>query len=192
VGTTIVLARHGETDWNRERRFQGRADIPLNDAGRAQARELAERLRSDSVSVLYTSPLRRAAETARIVGERLRLPVRASEPLSEIDVGSWQGLTVDEVRARFPEAAWVSWSAGWEGGESYEELDRRVVAALHELAALHAGERVAVVTHGGPMRAAIAASLGLSFETARPLLPSLANGEIVRLAVRNGALQQVD
>jgi uncharacterized phosphatase len=192
VSTTIVLARHGETDWNRERRFQGRADIPLNDAGRAQARELAERLRSDSVSALYTSPLRRAAETARIVGERLDLPVRVSEPLSEIDVGSWQGLTIDEVRARFPEATRVSWSAGWEGGESYEELDRRVAAALLELAALHVRERFAVVTHGGPIRAAIAASLGLSFEVARPLLPSLANGEIVRLTARNGFLQRVD
>jgi probable phosphoglycerate mutase len=192
VVTTIVLVRHGETDWNRERRFQGRADTPLNDAGRAQARDLVERLRRERVSAVYTSPLRRAAETAHIVAERLGLPVRVSEPMCEIDVGSWEGLTIEEVRVHFPHDEQIAWSSGWDGGESYEELDRRVVAALLELAAMHPDEHVAVVTHGGPIRAAIAASHGLSFESARPLLPSLANGEIVRLTIRDGAVQRVD
>ncbi len=190
--TTIVLVRHGETDWNREHRFQGRADVPLNEVGREQARELSGRLRSEPVSALYTSPLRRAAETADIVGERLGLPVLTCEPMCEIDVGSWEGLTIEEVRTRFPQDARTAWSAGWAGGETYDDLDRRVVAALLALAAAHDDERVAVVTHGGPIRSAIAASLGLSFETARPQLPFLANGEIVRVAVGSDAVQRLD
>ena len=122
MATTIVLVRHGETDWNRESRFQGHADTPLNEAGRAQSRDLAERLVAEQVTALYTSPLRRAAETAAIVGERLGLPVRTSEPMREIDVGSWEGLTVDEVRARFPDEEKPAWSSGWDGGETHDEL----------------------------------------------------------------------
>jgi broad specificity phosphatase PhoE len=183
VATTIVLVRHGETDWNRERRFQGRADTPLNDAGRAQARELAELLASEPLAALYTSPLRRALETATIVGARLGLEVGTSEAMQEIDVGSWQGLTVDEVRARFPEEAHVTWAGGWDGGETYAQLDERVVAGLLELGARHEGRHLAVITHGGPIRSAIAASHGLSFDDARPLFEPLANCAVVRVAV---------
>ena len=87
--TTIVLVRHGETDWNRENRFQGHADTPLNEAGRAQARELAERFVDEPVAAIRTSPLRRAAETARIIAARLDLEAHPLEALREIDVGSW-------------------------------------------------------------------------------------------------------
>ena len=192
MATTIVLVRHGETDWNRERRFQGHADTPLNGAGRAQSRDLAERLTAERVTALYTSPLRRAAETANIVGERLGLPIRTSEPMREIDVGSWEGLTIDEVRARFPDEAKLAWSSGWNGGETYHELDARVVPALLALAVTHDGEHVAVVTHGGPIRSAIAASHGLSFEDARPLFEPLANCAIVRLTVEGDTVRRLD
>ena len=191
MATTIVLIRHGETDWNREHRFQGHADTPLNDAGRRQARDLAERLVAEPVTVLYTSPLRRALETATIVGERLGLALRTSEPMQEIDVGSWEGLTIDEVRARFPTEEKIACSAGWEGGETYDELDERVVAGLSELAAIHDGQHVAVVTHGGPIRSAIAASHGLSFEEARPLFEPLENCAVLRFAVQDGTIEAV-
>src|SRR5947209_18922800 len=83
VATTIVMVRHGETDWNRENRFQGRADPPLNDTGRAQAVELAEQLLAEGAAALYTSPLRRARETAVIVGEGLGLPVQIADDLQD-------------------------------------------------------------------------------------------------------------
>ena len=133
MATTIVLVRHGETDWNRDRRFQGRADQPLNETGRAQARELAESLRDEPVSVLYTSPLRRASETAEILAERLGLEARPLDALLEIDVGTWEGLTIDDVRVRFPEQAAVDWRSGWEDGETYTGLEQRVIPALLEL-----------------------------------------------------------
>jgi broad specificity phosphatase PhoE len=100
--TRILLARHGETEWNRLGRWQGHADPPLNDLGRRQAEILAEQLAGDTVSAVYSSDLRRARETARIVAERIGLPVTEDSALREIDVGSWSGLTRDEVRERFP------------------------------------------------------------------------------------------
>jgi broad specificity phosphatase PhoE len=192
VTTTIVLVRHGETDWNRERRYQGHADTPLNEAGRAQARELAEMLRSEDVSAVYTSPLRRASETARIVAGRLGLEARELEPLREIDVGDWQGLTVDEVRTRFPERADVAWHSGWPNGETHDELAARVVPALLELGRRHTGDRVLGVTHAGPIRAALSAATGLAHEESRARIGPLTNCAVFRFAVRDGCLERVD
>jgi probable phosphoglycerate mutase len=189
LATTIVMVRHGETDWNRERRFQGHADTPLNEAGRAQSAALADALAGDDLTAVYTSPLRRAAETAEIVGARLGLHVHPLEALREIDVGEWQGLTVDEVKERHPELE--DWRSGWHGGETYETLSARVIPALVALAADHANERVLAVTHAGPMRAALAAAMGLSYDEARPLIGPLDNCVAFRFAVRDGKLEQV-
>src|SRR5262249_5745086 len=101
--TTILLARHGETAWNRDLRWQGHADPPLTDRGRQQARGVSDRLADVRVAAVYSSDLRRALETAAIVAERSCLPVNAVPALREVDVGSWSGLTFDEVEARFPE-----------------------------------------------------------------------------------------
>ena len=192
MATTIVLVRHGETDWNRDRRFQGHADQPLNEAGRSQARELAEQLRVEPVTALYTSPLQRASETAAILGATFGLEPRALDALLEIDVGAWEGLTIDEVRARYPEQAGEDWRSGWGDGETYEELSQRVVPALVGLGAEHDGGHVLAVTHAGPLRAAIAASMQLTYDDARPLIGPLANCAVYRFAIRDGALEPVD
>jgi broad specificity phosphatase PhoE len=192
VPTTIVLVRHGETDWNRERRFQGHADTPLNDAGRRQARELAEALGSERLSAVYTSPLRRASETARIVAGELGLEARELEALREIDVGDWQGMTVDEVRARFPERADVAWRSGWPNGETNEELAARVVPALFDLGRRHAGNRVLGVTHAGPIRAALAAAAGLSYDESGEQIGPLENCATFHFAIRDGDIERAD
>ena len=152
--TGILLARHGETDWNRIGRWQGHADPPLNDAGRRQAAELAERLAGDGIAAVYSSDLRRARETAREVGERLGLEVVEDPALREIDVGSWSGLTRAEVEQRFPEG-YARWLAGEIGhdGETREQLTERVVAAVERIARAHRGATVLVVSHGGAIRA---------------------------------------
>jgi broad specificity phosphatase PhoE len=151
---TILLVRHGETDWNRERRWQGHAERPLNETGRTQARELAERLAEDPPEAIVSSDLGRARETAEIVGARLGLPVELDPRLREVDVGEWSGLTMAEIEVRYPEAMRrrLQGGTGWEEGETYEEMGARVLAALHEIASRHTG-RVLVVTHGGAMRA---------------------------------------
>lgn len=145
--TEILLVRHGETDWNRDRRWQGHADPPLNEEGRRQAQALAEALAGEDVAAVYSSDLLRAHETARIVAERLGLEVTALPDLREVDVGSWSGLTRDEIAHRFPGAE------RWEGGETREEMAERVLGAVRRIAAAHPGGRVLVVTHGGPVRA---------------------------------------
>ena len=190
--TVLLLARHGETDWNRERRFQGHADRPLNDVGRRQAYELAELLRVDAVATVYTSPLKRASETARIVSARFGVEPRELEALREIDVGDWEGLTIEEVRARFPEQLDVAWRSGWPNGESHDELGARVLPALLELESLHFGETVLGVTHAGPIRVALAAAADLTHEESRARIGPLENCVVFRFTVEDGKLERVD
>jgi probable phosphoglycerate mutase len=151
--TRILLARHGETDWNRVGRWQGQADPPLNDAGRRQAAELAERLAGDGIAAIYSSDLARASQTAQVVADRLGLRVVEDAGLREIDVGSWSGLTRAEVEERFPEgyARWLGGEIGHDG-ETREQLTARVVAAVERIAGEH-HRTVLVVTHGGAIRA---------------------------------------
>src|SRR5438876_6792690 len=101
--TTLILARHGETDWNRDGRCQGHADPPLNERGREQALELAELLADEPIEAVYSSDLRRAHETARIVADRKGLDVIVDPQLRERDVGHWSGLTAAEIEERFPD-----------------------------------------------------------------------------------------
>jgi broad specificity phosphatase PhoE len=194
VPTTIVLVRHGETDWNRANRFQGRADPPLNDTGRGQARVLAAELGTESFAAAYTSPLRRAAETAVILAGALRVDAVPDGSLMEVDVGSWSGLTRTEVEARFPEgfARWLEYGHGWDDGETYDELGARVVSGLADIAARHPGEVVLAVTHGGPIRSALAAAERVAFDEARRSIHVIDNCAVVRLAVRDGKLERVD
>lgn len=194
MATTILLARHGETDWNRENRFQGRADPPLNETGRAQARDLAQRLAGERAGALYSSPLLRAHETAGILGQHLTLDVRTTGALVEVDVGSWSGLTRAEVESRFPVGyhRWLEYSHGWEDGETYDQLGERVVAGLLGIAATHPDESVLAVTHGGPIRSALAAAEGVPFGEARRSIHVVGNCAVVRLAVRNGVIERVD
>src|SRR5690349_15996562 len=100
--TTLLLARHGETDWNREGRWQGWADPPLNELGRRQATRLAEQLRTIPFDAVYSSDLRRAHETAEILAAPHAVPIVVDPALREIDIGSWSGLTRAEIAARFP------------------------------------------------------------------------------------------
>jgi broad specificity phosphatase PhoE len=194
VPTTIVMVRHGETDWNRDNRFQGHADPHLNETGRAQARALARELSSESFAAAYTSPLRRAAETASIIAAALRLEPVPDMSLKEVDVGSWSGLTRTEVQERFPGgfARWLQYGHGWEDGETYDELGERVVSGLLRIAERHDGGRVLAVTHGGPIRSALASAERVSFEDARRSIDVIGNCAVVRLVVRDGRLERVE
>ena len=190
--TTIVLVRHGETDWNRERRFQGHADTPLNETGRRQARDLAHSIRTERITVVYSSPLERASETAAIVADRLGLETRPLEALREIDVGDWQGMTVEEVRTRYPDQVDVAWKSGWPNGETYDELSARVVPALLDLDRLHPGQSVLGVTHAGPIRAALMAATGLSRAESSAQIGPLENCSAYRFTIRESGLERVD
>jgi len=191
VATTIFLVRHGETDWNRDSRFQGRADPPLNAVGRTQAEALAGRLAAEPVAIAYTSPLRRATETAEILAGHLDVALRTHDTLMEVDVGSWSGLTRTEVESRYPEGyrRWLEYGHGWDDGETYDELGRRVVSGLLEIGARHTGETVLAVTHGGPIRSALAAAAGIGFDEARRSLTVVDNCATVPLVIRAGRIE---
>jgi len=194
VATSIFLVRHGETDWNRESRFQGHADPPLNETGRAQARALAANLDDVAFAAAYTSPLRRARETAEVLGATLELTPVDDPSLMEVDVGSWSGLTRTEIEARFPAgfARWLEGRHGWDDGETNDDLGARVVAGLLEIGAMHPDAAVLAVTHGGPIRSALAAADRIPFDGAHRSIHGIGNCTVVELAVRDGQLERVD
>ncbi len=190
--TTILLARHGETDWNAVGRWQGHTDRALTERGRRQAVELAERLANDAIDAVYSSDLLRAVETAEPVAKRLGLPLQTLPELREVDVGTWAGLTRDEVAERFPDGfrRWSEWQTGWEDGETYDEMGERVVGAILRLAGEHPGERILVVSHGGAIRALHAAAAGIDIATFRQLRQVVENARVTSILVENGRLSE--
>ncbi|MGQ4533415.1 histidine phosphatase family protein [Dermabacteraceae bacterium P13138] len=168
----LILARHGETEYNRAGRLQGQTDIDLNEAGRAQARALARTVAAlpaaERPVALFSSPLRRALETAQAVGDALGLAVRTDERLLERGFGIWEGLTGEEIFSGWPEDA-----RAWRGTgsvdpaiglESRTATAERYAQACREIMARHAGECVMIVSHGAATRLAIGELLGLDAE----------------------------
>ena len=155
--TRICFARHGETDWNAERRMQGHIDTPLNDHGQAQARLLAQSLQraGHAFDHLYSSDLERAADTAKQVSSTLGLGITINPIFRERHVGVLQGLLLDEA----PHAAAEVWQAHLArdihhdlgGGESIQQFHERAQSALAMLVAAHAGKTILVVSHGGTL-----------------------------------------
>jgi broad specificity phosphatase PhoE len=191
--TTILLARHGESDWNRERRWQGHADRPLTERGIAQARALADRLADIRLDAVYASDLLRARATAEVVAEPRGLRVQVVPDLREVDVGSWSGLTRDEARARFPLdfARWLDGGPGWHDGESYEAMSERVLAAVMGVVGAHPDGRVLVVSHGGPIRAIHAAALGMDVHAYRRLRPVEPNARLSAVCAEDRRLTRL-
>jgi broad specificity phosphatase PhoE len=148
---TLILMRHGETAWNRERRIMGDLDVPLTDEGRTQCAAAAELLSTFAIDRIVTSPLARAAESAGIVAERLGLAVTSDPRLVEVRFGSWQGKTYAEVAGDPLYHAYAADPVAnlTPGGESVAIVQQR---GLESLASLRAGESVLFVTHGDIIR----------------------------------------
>lgn len=167
--TRIILVRHGQTEWNRVERFRGRADVPLNETGLAQAEATGARVSSEWRPVaIYSSPLSRSVRTAEAIARRTGLPVQIHPGLADIDYGEWQGLTPEEVRARWPEmhATWyrAPQAARIPGGETLEDLRTRGMAAVRDLAARHAEHTIVLVGHTVINRIILLGVLGLGNE----------------------------
>jgi probable phosphoglycerate mutase len=162
--TRLFLIRHGATALAAEDRFAGSTDVPLSEEGRDQTRRLAERLAREGVAAIYSSPLRRAVETATLLAAPHRLEVRECAELREIDHGHWEQLTRREVEERFPAEA-----AAWDqdpftfaptGGESGLMVTARALPALIEIVRTHAGQKVLVVSHKATIRLLLSSLLG--------------------------------
>jgi broad specificity phosphatase PhoE len=174
MGRRVLLWRHGRTRWNVEHRFQGQADPPLDEVGRQQAVVSARLLAAYSPTAIVTSDLHRAVQTARPLAELLGLPVVLDPRLRERSLGSWEGLTRDEVGHLHPED-YGNWLAGreahQEGSESRAEVGDRALAALSAAA----GETVVLVTHSATAMALTGRLLGLPVPGWRAVGP-LGNG----------------
>jgi len=186
VTTTLILARHGETEWNRDGRFQGHADPPLNETGRTQARQLAATLADEPIDAIYSSDLRRAHETAQIVAASKGIDVVVDPDLRERDVGEWSGLTMPEIEERYPDELRRFRDEGVSVGETREALAERVLAAVRRIAEAHPNGHVLVVTHGGALRTLRHAAGG---ELAGPVLR---NGHVLKMAIRDGTFARID
>jgi broad specificity phosphatase PhoE len=162
--TLVYLVRHGETDWNVEKRFQGQLDVELSKTGIRQAAAVARWLATQPIkfSAIYSSDLKRASRTALIIGARLDLMPRLDPALREINAGDWQGLVASEIEARFP-GKLDEWhekidSFTLPGGESIPLVQERVFAAYRQIVERHPGEAIIIVSHGAAL-AALMASL---------------------------------
>lgn len=167
--TLIILVRHGQTEWNRIERFRGRADVPLNETGLAQAEATGRRVASEWQPVaVYSSPLSRAVKTAEVIAKHFNLPVQIHLSLADIDYGQWRGLTPDEVKERWPEIhhAWYNTphTARIPGGETLDDLRVRGMTCVNELAARHAGQTIILVSHTAISRIILLAVMGLGNE----------------------------
>jgi broad specificity phosphatase PhoE len=167
--TQLILVRHGETEWNRVERFRGQVDIPLNATGLAQAAATAQRIEMEWRPVaIYSSPLSRAVQTGEAIAKPFHLSVVPLPGLIDIHFGDWQGLTPDEVQARWP-VEYRHWltrpgSARIPGGETLEELRQRGAQAIWELARQHSEEMIVVVGHTDINRAILLGLLGLDID----------------------------
>ena len=162
--TRLLLVRHGSTDWNDQHRFIGRTDLPLNSRGKQQAHELAERLISESFEITFTSTLKRASETAQIIAESAGKRVIEDDRLTEMDFGSWEGLTLDEIIEQHPED-FRSWkgnpSYAITSGESIQDVKSRVRAFLDELVRDHSGKTILIISHGMVLQMVVYLSLDI-------------------------------
>lgn len=159
--TTLFIFRHGETDWNAEQRFQGHMDIPLNEKGRTQARQLISRLQMDQIEAILSSDLSRAVETAQIVATHLNISVYQSSGLREAHLGLAQGLTVEEIQAKFGQEILTRWRSAhhsdadisYPGGETGKEVLTRVIQSLQSFLEENPKfKTLGVASHGGVIR----------------------------------------
>ncbi len=161
----LTLIRHGPTEWNASRRFQGRSDVPLSPQGRIQAEAIAAVLALDKFERIYSSDLSRALETAAILSATQGVEVVNDRRLREFDFGEWEGMTWDEIVAAYPHLTGQGSTAAKryapEGGESFDQVCHRVGSFLDEVRTREPNASIAIVTHAGPLHA-IFSVLGLA------------------------------
>ena len=181
--TRIIAIRHGETAWNVDTRIQGHLDIPLNDTGLWQARQVARALAGEPLSAIYASDLQRAHTTARAIAEVTGAPLVPEPALRERSFGELEGRTFAEIEAELPEQArrWRQRDPHFapEGGETLVQLRERIAATTHRLAALHTGGLVVLVAHGGVLDVLYRLATGQELQAPRTW--QLTNAAINRL-----------
>lgn len=193
--TELILIRHGETDWNRELRFQGQVDVALNGTGHEQARRIAARLAAQAVDLgmagLYVSDLLRARQTAQPLAEALDLPMQPEASLREQSFGDVDGMRVDDIKLQHPKAweEWLRFQADYAmpGGETTRAFHARVTSGILRLAAERVGQTLVVVTHGGVLDMIYRSALSLGLDG--PRQSEIPNGGLNRVRVSSDGFE---
>lgn len=164
--TRIILVRHGETDWNAEKRYLGHSDIELSKTGIRQAEFVAERLALEQVHAVYSSDLKRAVVTAQYIANKHNLPVYTHNGFREINFGRWEGATYKQIMADQPKILTAIYQGHSEvsmpEGESFQTVQKRAIDALQECLCRHMGQTTVIVSHGGTLAAILCRELGKS------------------------------
>ena len=193
--TELILLRHGETEWNRELRFQGQVDVPLNATGHAQAQRLAQRLAGEPIDHLVSSDLSRARQTAdpfaRQVQASRGIGLDVDAALREQAFGRIDGMRVEDIKRDHADvwAGWTQFQSDYvvPDGESTRQFHTRVMAALWQLVASHPGRTLAVVTHGGVLDMVFRTARGLGLEG--PRQSAIPNAGISRVRMQDGVVE---
>jgi len=186
--TRLILIRHGETNWNLEGRWQGQADIPLNQNGHVQAQETAAQLADVPLEAIYASDLQRAHASAMAIAERKGLPVQIDSRLREINHGIWEGMLIADIEAHYQQELESRRNDPFliaaPGGENGRQVQVRMLAALQDIVHHHPNGAVAVVSHGYAIAVVRAYFSNHPFHRVRELIPK--NSEIIQINVRDG------
>ena len=167
--TRIILVRHGETTWNIEGRYQGQEDTPLSERGLKQGQLLAEGLRNIPIDLAISSPLKRSYQTCKFCADLHKLPVATDDRLLEINHGSWEGVLAVDIQNQYP-VEFAQWHSEPEkvvmpgGGESLEDVRKRVRAAFDEYVVKYPDKTILVAAHDAVNKAIICDILGLGME----------------------------
>ena len=161
--TKLILIRHGRTLWNSSGKFQGQSDIELSQEGISQAEKLAENFPVTHIDRVYSSNLKRAYITGEIIAKKFNVPIIKDKRLCEVSFGSWEGLTYDEIHEKWPNEIETMFSTPdvltMPEGESFAQVQKRVVEALLDIVNKHPDETIAITAHGGILRTLLAYAL---------------------------------
>jgi broad specificity phosphatase PhoE len=188
----LILVRHCESQWNEEGRIQGFSDPELNETGKEQAERVAQALRGEKINAVYSSPLKRAVETARAIAQKHQLEVKVDPALKEIDTGELEGLTLEELRRLYGDFL-KEWKEGrgslrMPGGESLEELQRRAWGAIQRIVQTHSDGAVVVVSHTFTNLIILCSALNMDLSSFRRFKQDVAAINILHFGERGAAL----
>lgn len=181
------LVRHGQTSWNETHRFQGWLDIGLDTIGMLQAKMLADYFKQEDIKHIYSSDLTRALKTAQLIQQKIECPLTISKNLRELNVGNWEGMTLEEITSEFKPEDQIDevslFGRGRSGGESLEEFQTRIVECFNKILDKNQDQDIMIVTHGGVVRVLLCHILGCDISQRNTL--KIDNGSFSILKINN-------
>ncbi|EEK79240.1 Phosphoglycerate mutase [Bacillus cereus R309803] len=149
--TTVYVTRHGETEWNVAKRMQGRQNSALTENGMLQAKQLGDRMKDLSIHAIYSSPSERTLHTAELIKGEREIPIIVDEHFYEINMGIWEGQTIDDIERQYPDEIQLFWYEPHlfqsTSGENFEAVHKRVIEGIQLLLEKHKGESILIVSH---------------------------------------------